>query len=78
MGFRFRKSFTIIPGVRLTLTHRGISLGVGPREARLSATSRGRITRTFSIPGLGLSHVKTVRSDSPRASWLRVLFRKRR
>ncbi|HEX8511278.1 MAG TPA: DUF4236 domain-containing protein [Propionibacteriaceae bacterium] len=66
MGFRLRHTFSVLPGVRLTLTHRGLSVSVGPRAAKLSASTNGRVTRTFSIPGTGLSHIKTLRNGSRR------------
>ena len=61
MGFRARKSFTIMPGVRMTVTPRGVSASVGVRGARVTAHSSGRVTRTVGIPGTGISDVKTVR-----------------
>lgn len=70
MGFRLRKSINILPGVRLTLTGRGLAVTVGPRGARLTASSDGRVTRTFSIPGSGLSHVKTLRAGGRRRGGL--------
>lgn len=36
MGFRFRKSINIIPGVRLNLSNGAPSLSVGPRGASVS------------------------------------------
>ncbi len=56
MGFRFRRSFKIIPGVRVNLTHRGIGMSVGGRRGRISVNSRGRTTTTFSVPETGLSY----------------------
>lgn len=41
MGFRFRKSFKIAPGVRATLTHRGLSTSVGTKGLRVSHARRG-------------------------------------
>ncbi len=34
MGFRFRKSISIIPGVRVNLSNGAPSLSIGPRELR--------------------------------------------
>lgn len=55
MGFRFRKSFKIMPGVRLTLSPRGISSSFGIPGARITVGRRG-ITGTVGIPGTGLSY----------------------
>jgi hypothetical protein len=41
MGFRFRKSINIIPGVRLNLSNGAPSLSVGPRGASVSFGSGG-------------------------------------
>ncbi|WP_407074381.1 DUF4236 domain-containing protein [Psychrobacter sp. CAL346-MNA-CIBAN-0220] len=56
MGFRFRKSIKIVPGVRLNLTKKGISsLSVGKRGATVNIGKKG--TRgTVGLPGSGLSY----------------------
>jgi tetratricopeptide (TPR) repeat protein len=59
MGFRVRKTIKIMPGVRMTVTPRGMSVSAGVKGARVSAHSSGRVTRTLSVPGTGISHVST-------------------
>jgi hypothetical protein len=54
MGFRFRRSFKIIPGVRLNLSGSGASVSLGPRGLRYTIGSRGTRT-TVGLPGSGLS-----------------------
>jgi len=54
MGWRFRKSFSPFPGVRLTFSKRGISTSVGLGPIRLTAGPRGASVTT-RIPGTGLS-----------------------
>lgn len=54
MAWRFRKSFSPIPGVRLTLSPSGISTSVGVGPLRLTAGSRGAAF-TAHVPGTGLS-----------------------
>lgn len=56
MGFRFRKSIKIAPGVRINLTKKGVSsLSVGKRGATVNVGKKG--TRgTVGIPGSGLSY----------------------
>ncbi len=61
MGFRVRRSFKVMPGVRMTVTPRGVSTSVGTRGARVSVHSSGRVTRTVGIPGSGISHTSTTR-----------------
>ncbi len=41
MGFRFRKSISIIPGVRVNLSNGAPSLSIGPRGASLSVGKNG-------------------------------------
>lgn len=54
MGWRFRKSFSPIPGVRLTLSPSGISTSVGVGPLRVSSGPRGAAL-TATLPGTGLS-----------------------
>jgi len=54
MGWRFRKSFSPLPGVRLTLSPSGISTSVGVGPFRLTHGTRGAAF-TANVPGTGLS-----------------------
>jgi hypothetical protein len=54
MGFRFRRSIRILPGVRINLSGSGASVSVGPRGLHYTVSSKG--TRiTTGLPGTGLS-----------------------
>lgn len=54
MGFRFRRSIGVLPGIRLNLSGSGVSVSVGPRGLRYTVGAKG--TRiTAGIPGTGLS-----------------------
>ena len=55
MGFRFRKSISIIPGVRMSLSSSGASMSVGPRGASVSFGKRGTYAN-LGLPGTGLSY----------------------
>lgn len=67
MGFRFRKSFNILPGVRVNVGKNGASLSVGPRGAKLTIGPKG--TRvTAGIPGTGLSYTEFMPHKSSRES----------
>lgn len=56
VGFNFRKSFKIAPGVKLNISKKGISsLSVGGKGARVNLGKKGTRT-TLSIPKTGLSH----------------------
>ncbi|WP_433957784.1 DUF4236 domain-containing protein [Cytobacillus horneckiae] len=59
MGFGFRKSFKIAPGVRFNVSHRSVGASVGVKGLRYSVNSRGQSRTTASIPGTGLSYTST-------------------
>ena len=59
MGFRFRKSVKIAPGVRLNIGKKSVGLSAGVKGARVSVNSSGRVTKSVGIPGTGLSYVTT-------------------
>lgn len=59
MGFRFRKSKKILPGVRLNFSNKSVGVSLGGKRARVSVSSSGRKTYSASIPGTGISYVKT-------------------
>lgn len=54
MGWRFRKSFSPLPGIRLTLSPSGISTSVGVGPLRLTAGPRG-VAFNANIPATGVS-----------------------
>ena len=55
MGWRFRKSFSPLPGVRLNFSPRGISTSVGAGPFRFYVGSQGAAVTT-RIPGTGISY----------------------
>ena len=63
MGLRFRKSFRIFPGVRINLSKTGIGASVGFKGFRWTRRADGKIQKTFSVPGTGISYVDV---DSPK------------
>jgi Protein of unknown function (DUF4236)/Putative peptidoglycan binding domain len=54
VGFRFRRSLKLIPGVRLNLSGRGASVSLGVRGFHYTIGSKGARV-TAGIPGTGLS-----------------------
>ncbi|MEY9213481.1 DUF4236 domain-containing protein [Thermobifida halotolerans] len=66
MGFRLRKSFKIAPGVRMTVSHRGVGYSVGGRGMRISRSAGGRLTGSVGIPGSGLSYSTRLDGGRPR------------
>jgi hypothetical protein len=59
MGFRFRKSFKLAPGVRLNLGAKSGSISLGRPGATVNLSRRG-VRSTFGIPGTGLSWSSTM------------------
>jgi hypothetical protein len=55
MGWRFRHSFKIIPGVRLNLSKSGLSCSIGGAPLTLNVGPRG-VYGTASVPGTGISY----------------------
>jgi hypothetical protein len=53
MSWRFRKSFKVLPGVKLNLTRRGLSATLGAAPFSVNVGPRG-VYRNISIPGTGL------------------------
>lgn len=56
MGFRFRRSFKIAPGVRLNLNSKSTSVRIGPKGLGYTINSNGKRRVTASIPGTGISY----------------------
>lgn len=59
MGLRFRKTISLLPGVRLNISKSGIGVSAGVPGLRGSINTSGRMTGTVGIPGTGVSYVKT-------------------
>ena len=55
MGWRFRRTVKILPGVRLNISRSGISTTLGPNGASINLGKRGTRT-TVGLPGTGISH----------------------
>lgn len=55
MGFRFRKSVSIIPGLRVNFSNGAPSLSIGPRGASVSIGKQGSHAN-LGLPGTGLSY----------------------
>lgn len=58
MGFRFRKSVKLFPGIRINLSKSGASLSVGGKGLTTNFSKRG-VTTTVGIPGSGISFTST-------------------
>ncbi|MDA2163843.1 DUF4236 domain-containing protein [Bacillus cereus group sp. Bc252] len=59
MGFKFRKSIKVAPGVKVNVTHKGVGVSAGVKGARISTGPSGsRITT--SLPGTGISYEQRI------------------
>ena len=54
MGIRFRRSFKLLPGIRLNLSGSGVSVSLGAKGFHYTIGSKGS-RATVSLPGSGLS-----------------------
>jgi hypothetical protein len=66
MGFRFRRSVKLFPGLRLNFGKRGISASIGVRGAHVTYGPTGTRT-TVGLPGTGLSytHLEKPHREAP-------------
>jgi tetratricopeptide (TPR) repeat protein len=65
MGWRFRRTLRILPGVRLNISRRGLSASLGVPGARLTLGGKGGPRTTFGLPGTGISYTKTWKVEAP-------------
>jgi Protein of unknown function (DUF4236) len=67
MGFKFRRSIKILPGLRLNLSRSGVSANFGVRRANVSVGLRGTFVNA-SIPGTGVGYRQRIgEGDTPPA-----------
>lgn len=58
LGFRFRHSIRILPGIRFNIGKRGVSTSIGVRGAHVTL-GHGKVRETVGIPGTGISYTQT-------------------
>jgi hypothetical protein len=56
MGWRFRKSFKLLPGIRLNIGRKGISSATIGKRGLSASVGRQGVFRNIGLPGTGLSH----------------------
>lgn len=59
MGFRFRKSFKIAPGVKINLNKKSSGVTFGGKGFHYTVNSNGKRTKSVGIPGSGLYYSTT-------------------
>jgi hypothetical protein len=63
MGFRFRKTIKLFPGLKINLSKSGVSTSIGGPGTTLNISNHG--TRgTVSIPGTGISYSENLSHPS--------------
>jgi Fe2+ transport system protein B len=55
MPVRFRRTFTLFPGVKVNVSKSGMSITVGRKGFHLNFSKRG-VRQTTGLPGSGISH----------------------
>lgn len=68
MGFRYRKSINLGAGFRVNLSKSGVGYSWGVPGYRITKTSHGKIRKTYSIPGTGISYVDNSSTSQKRSS----------
>lgn len=63
MGFRFRKSFKIAPGIKVNINKKSSGITIGSKTGKITYNTSGRVTTSAGIPGSGLYWSE---SSSPR------------
>ena len=66
MGFRFRRTIRVIPGIRLNLSRSGVSTSVGIRGAHVTV-GHGKVRETVGAPGTGIYYTTTQQTHGDRA-----------
>ena len=59
MRVRFRRSFRVIPGVKINLNKKSVGVTVGRRGMHYTVNSKGQKTASVGLPGTGLSVQQT-------------------
>lgn len=67
MGFRFKKSKTIIPGVKVNVGKNSVGLSIGGKLGGISINSKTGITARASLPGTGISYTENLTSKAKQA-----------
>src|SRR6266498_517170 len=62
MPIRFRKSFTLFPGVKVNVSKGGTSITVGKKGFHLNFSKRG-LRQTVGLPGSGISETSYLFKD---------------
>ncbi|HJA48477.1 MAG TPA: DUF4236 domain-containing protein [Candidatus Agathobaculum intestinipullorum] len=68
MGFRFRKSVKIAPGVRLNFGKKSTGISIGNKYGGVSMNSKSGVKARASLPGTGISYSKKISGSKKKSS----------
>lgn len=68
MGFKFRKSIKIAPGIKLNFNKKSTGITFGGKGVKYTINSKGKRTKSFGIPGTGLYYTTTNGGKSKKKS----------
>lgn len=69
MGFRFRRSIKIAPGLRVNFNRKSTSVRIGPRGLGYTINSNGQKRVSAGIPGTGISYSEVVSPKRQRQTY---------
>lgn len=64
MGFRFRKSFKIAPGIKWNLNKKSSSITFGGKGIHHTINSKGQTTDSIGVPRTGIYYTKTTKKGN--------------
>lgn len=67
MGMRFRKSFKLLPGVKVNVGKKSIGVSAGNKYGGVSVNSKTGVRGRASVPGTGISYSATASGKGRRA-----------
>ncbi len=67
MGWRFRRSVKLLPGIKVNFGKKSASVTVGGRLARKTYSTTGRQTTSYSVPGTGLYYTTSTGGRTKRS-----------
>ena len=67
MGLRFKKSKTIIPGVKVNVGKNSVGLSIGGKVGGISINSKTGVSARASLPGTGISYTENLTSKAKKA-----------
>ncbi len=70
MGFRYRKSFNLAPGLKMNLGKKSASVSFGEKGGHITAGTSGKITASAGLPGTGLSYTTSTGGGTKKRSEL--------